>query len=90
MLAEIVESQCFKSLYFEKVHSTGHESYSNSFHQFFDELFTPLVNFENLADKQSIIRKLEELFKKPPFNAGFGMYLYLERDSIKHLFQQAE
>ena len=56
----------------EEVKFTGFEQYVNSFGNFYERVFTPI-----LRDKE-YVKKLEELLKKPPFNAGFGMFLYLK------------
>ena len=34
--------------------------------------------------------KLEELLKKPPFNCGFGTYLFLKRDDIRDVYPNAD
>ena len=49
----------------------GGPKYQNSFENFYQRVFTPI-----LSDKE-YVKKVEEHLKKPPFNAGFGMFLYL-------------
>jgi len=34
--------------------------------------------------------KLEELLKKPPFNCGFGMYLFLRRDDVRDVYPNGD
>jgi len=52
-------------------------------------MISPLVS-EFGSDNIPIVKKIEEIFKKPPFNAGFGMYLYLGMNSIRNIFPNAE
>jgi hypothetical protein len=66
------------------VKSTGYESYKFSFQNFFERLFAPV-----LRDHQCV-KKIEELLKKPPFNAGFGMYLYTKNAEVHGTFPHAD
>jgi hypothetical protein len=34
--------------------------------------------------------KLEEILKKPPFNSGFGIYVYLVREDARDFYFNAE
>lgn len=38
----------------------------------------------------ALIKKLESELKKPPFNCGFGMYLYLMRNDVQGIFPQRD
>ena len=68
---------------------TGYESYQHSFQEFFETVISPLT-YDSGADNLPIIRAVVEIFKRPPFNAGFGMYLYLARNEVRHIFPVAE
>lgn len=37
-----------------------------------------------------LLKKLEDAMKKPPFNAGFGMYLYLSKNKVRSAFSQPD
>ena len=75
-LEDIIDSHCFRSIYYSRVHATGFESYQGSFQEFFEQLFSPFA-IDTSSDNLPIIRKLEDLLKNRPFNAGFGIYIYL-------------
>ena len=66
------------------MHTTGYESYKGSFQNFYEKVFTSIEGDLILA------KKLEELLKKPPFNTGFGMYLYLMRNEVRDVFPNGD
>lgn len=89
VIEDIINSQCFKSLYCQHVHSTGHESYKNSFWEFFERVLAPLFRGVSKAD-EALAQAVEALLKKAPFNAGFGMFLYITQDEYVSLFPRRE
>ena len=64
--------------------STGFESYKKSFQNFFERIFSPVLR------DLSCVKKLEEILKKQPFNAGFGMYLYTKNAEVNGIFPQSD
>ena len=79
-LTLVIESFAFKAFYYQKVSSTGYTSYKHSFKYLLEKAFIPLMN-EHL-----FVKKMEDCFKKAPFNVGFGCYLYLERNNAVSIF----
>jgi hypothetical protein len=39
---------------------------------------------------QGYVKKLEDLLKKPPFNTGFGLYLYLNHGESRGVHAQPD
>ena len=79
-----MDSRAFHRIYYENVSSTGYESYKNSF-QFFYEL----VLFPVQRDPV-LIKKLEEVLRKAPFNAGFALYLYQMKNAVRGVYPHAD
>mmetsp|Transcript_1954 Transcript_1954/g.3394 ORF Transcript_1954/g.3394 Transcript_1954/m.3394 type:complete len:346 (+) Transcript_1954:397-1434(+) len=61
VLKMILDSQAFKSLYFERVKHTGYESYEGSFQEFFERLFFPIV-FTQIDHTESLPTTTKSLF----------------------------
>ena len=72
----IINSVTFRKHYFTHVYTVGFESYNNSFEDFFDRVLSPIFRGGSSLEDKSLQKLTENVLKKPPFNAGFGVYLY--------------
>ena len=65
----IMQSHCFRSIFFEKVKHHGLFTLKDSFEQFFKKYLASACQ----ANKDVALAVIEEL-KKPPYNLAFGLY----------------
>lgn len=63
-------------MYLNKVHRVGIEQYANSFQWLFETLFQPMLKQDKVLDQT-----LVDCLKRPPYNLGFGCFLYLQREA---------
>ena len=52
--------------------------------------FLLLPILQQAKNNNALQKRLEETFKKPPYNAAFGMYIYLQNNDVNPTFLNSE